>query len=92
MNIFGLEPNEKYAWNELSEYQRELLVDAAVTGGMVITMLAGYASLFRDVDDDDPLAKYAKRVINNFSQHWNFHEMAKDLISNNGWPASGRQA
>lgn len=55
-------------------------------------MVAGYMALFADAPDDDPLAKYWARIGHNFSQQWNFYETARDLISNNGWPASGRQA
>lgn len=91
-NIVGFEPNENYKWKNLDEGQREVLVDFAVTMFMSGMLVAGYVALFADAPDDDPFAKYWARIGHNFSQQWNFYEVARDMISNNGWPASGRQA
>lgn len=91
-NVVGFEPNENYKWKNLEEGQREVLVDFAVTAFMSGMLVAGYLALFADAPDDDPFAKYWARIGHNFSQQWNFYEVARDMISNNGWPASGRQA
>jgi len=91
MNWMGMKSNEAYKWENLSDGQKTELVDAISTLFMFGMMYAGYLLMFQNADDDDALAKYYRRIMLNFSQHWNFWEITRDMISESAMPASTRQ-
>ena len=85
--------NESYRWEHLSDGQKEQIVDVYVTTIMYLAILGGYFLMFGGGnDDDDILAKYAKRIHQNFFQQVSPLEVARDVISPSGFlPASLRQ-
>jgi len=84
--------NEAYKWDELSEYQREVVVDFIVTMATIGLIMGGYLLLFAGADDDNSWRKYYRRIMENYSQSWNVYAVMKDTLSNNAWPATARQA
>jgi hypothetical protein len=65
---------EDYKWSELSEQQRAIMLDWAITWGTWAAMYLGYLSLFSDADDDDEYKMYAERILKDYKQQYNIRE------------------
>lgn len=88
----GVFHHESYQWKNLSPYQREVVVDFAVTYTMMGLFILGGMLMFGAADDDDnQIRKYYNRIVGNFSQHFNVYETIRDIVSKNAWPAAARQ-
>lgn len=92
LKFIGIQPNESYKWSELSNEQKDTVVDLFVTMTMVQIMILGRWFMFGGggVPDDDVLKNYYERIYKNFSQQWNVMEVMEDILSPNVVPASWR--
>lgn len=81
MNTFLL-GNENYNWEELSDNQKEALIESVTSLSMWLMMFAGYIMIFgADGGDDDSFKKWYARIMNDFYQPYNPLEFGKNLTN-----------
>ena len=69
-----------YKWSSLSTEQKQNIVDAILSIGMIALSYAGYLALFDDKDDDDTFKKWwMNYIIQNQSQQYNPIEMLRTM-------------
>lgn len=76
----GLE-NYNLSGSKLDPGQREALMDAYVTLGLMFAGLAFMLGGGGGGDDKDPAYKYGMRIFNDVTQMYNFYELGKNLTS-----------
>ena len=80
-NIITLGNNPDYKISKLSTDQKSSLIDAYLTTGITIAMLAMYLLAFGDVDDDDSRKTSWFRIIMSFSQQFNPYDLADTIFA-----------
>ena len=80
-NILSLGNNPDYKLSKLSTDQKSSLIDAYLTTGMTMAMLAIYLLAYGDVDDDDSRKTSWFRIIMSFSQQFNPYDLADTILT-----------
>lgn len=65
---------DDYKWSELSEQQRAIMLDWAITWGTWVGMYLGYLQIFEDADEDDEYRMYMQRILKDYRQQYNIRE------------------
>lgn len=90
MSMLNLSYDEDYKWENLSQGQKEALIDVYTTVALWIMLGGGAMFMFGTASDDDSWKKITSRIINDFSQQYNFKELTKNLTQNLA-PVSARK-
>jgi len=80
LNSLGIQYDESYKWENLSDAQREDVKDFILTGAMWILLLVGYFN-FWDRDDEDTFKKMYGRVANDFAGNVSPLELTKNITN-----------
>lgn len=92
----GLAANESYNWDQLSNFQREVVADFIVTFSFIGLLLAikhffvGGAGDSDEPKNKDYMSKLYDRIVSNFAQQWFVPATMEDILSPNVVPASWR--
>jgi hypothetical protein len=90
-NTMLIGKNENYKWSDLSDNQKIEFLDAIYTMAMLSAMYVGYLAMFKDADDEDEsLARFTRRILNDFSQQYNPLELTRNIA--NAEPAAAKAA
>ena len=68
---------DDYKWSKLSEEQRAIMLDVAITWGTWAAMYLGYLKLFKDADDSDEWKRYASRILKDYHQQYNIGDVLR---------------
>ena len=69
--------SKEYLWENLSETDKEGLVDLMFTMSTYLAMVAVAGALFGWDEDEDPVKKTTARILDNYSQQYNFLDMLR---------------
>jgi hypothetical protein len=76
----GMGRQSSYKWDELSDGQKEALVDAMLTLHLMFGAFYNYTLMFGgDIGDDDSWAKVYMRIINDLTAQYNPYEIMKNM-------------
>lgn len=74
--------NRDYRWNELSDEQKQNLIEAALTLSIYLAAYGAYITWFDELDDDDTTKKWFKMyMVDNLSQQYNMVDLSKTMAT-----------
>jgi len=74
--------NRDYKWSKLSDEQKQNVIDATLSIGLLIMAYTSYLMIFQDEDDDDTMKKwYYNYLVNNLNQQYNPMDLLNTLES-----------
>lgn len=78
LTILRVSNNENYKWDNLSDEQKQSVIEASVKLLFLVGMYAAYVKMFGDDDEDDTYKKFWKRyLVDNLSEQYNLIDLMK---------------